>query len=81
MDPRFAEHLRFVNRIHLRTEFSILALKLLRSIVLALLAISIWAFIKPESPKEQLVVGFVSLIFFLIMGLRWSPRRLNALVF
>lgn len=78
MDPRFLRHLQSTRSVYLRGELLIFTLRAVRAIILAVLALNIWAFIKPESPREQLIVGLLSLVFFMALGLRWRSRKINA---
>ena len=82
MDPLLKDHLARVNGIRLARSIGILLMHLFRAVLFAFVFMGMWASLDPKAQDAQLVVGFLTLVIFMGVGLRLksTPIRVGDLL-
>lgn len=77
MDPLLSSYCRNINRISFGRELIILLIRLVRSLMLALVLMALWAFLDSQDQRAQLTVGLISFFALLIVSLRWKFKKIS----
>ncbi|SMF47974.1 hypothetical protein [Pseudobacteriovorax antillogorgiicola] len=78
MDPLLVRHLKRINAIRFSRESISFLIRAVRSVLFSLILMTVWASLDPRNQDAQLLVGFISLVTFLGLSLRWQNQRIGA---